>query len=199
MDKLAKDFGFAAVKDWSADNTDSYAAKWKQAKTAIEDAVVVVPPPSIKGVQKAKETKKNYWEVESGGSVELMIPEGAAALWYTTSGEDPKKSKSSVTSPANIIIEDQFRNVPKIKVTARATDKYGNSSALVTFTIINKAREYDVVIDKRDLYVKEGNFKFPDSLEGFTAVMISLTQRALEEKLITEEQAKEIRAFFKKL
>lgn len=199
MTVIPKEFGFDAVKDWNSLQVDAYTAKWRQAKKAVEETVVVIEPPFMKNLSKAKEVKKNYWEVEFGGSLELSISQGAAALIYTMNGEDPKKSRASITSTEAVLFENQFKDKPKIKVIARAVDNHGNMSVPITFTIINKTLEYSVVIKQEELYIREGSFKFPDTLDGFKSVLSSIIEKAFEERLISNEQKSKLEEFLKTL
>ena len=192
MTAIPSGFGLEPVKDWNSIKVADYVAKWRQAKKLIEEAAVVIGMPTIKKVNKAREIEGNRWEVESGGSIELALPENATAIIYTANGDDPRKSDARRLMQGNVILESEFKDVPRVKIIARAIDAQGNASAPFVLSVTNKTKEYDVVIHQEDLYIREGTFKFPENFQAFISVVKSLVDKAQKEKLITSSQAEKL-------
>ncbi|MDC0267840.1 hypothetical protein OAK97_00880, partial [bacterium] len=82
---------------------------------------------------------------------------------------------------------------------ARAMDDEGNMSGLLQVRLVNKIKEYQLTVREDDLYVREGHFKYPESLDDLVTVIKSLLGSALTNKLISKEQADSIRESLDKL
>jgi len=92
----------------------------------------------------------------------------------------------------DVILENEFKDVPRAKIIARAIDAQGNASAQLVFFVTNKTKEYDVVIHQEDLYIRQGTFKFPENFQAFISVVKSMVDKAQKEKLITSSQAEKL-------
>ena len=192
---LPQSFGFDPLKDWTALQTVAYAAKWKQAKMDIEEAAVVIPAPVVTKKTKATEVGANHWRLDAVGTLEVEVPNKATAIIYTTDGQDPKKSADRKTSKSTLALHELLDDKPTITVTARATDDQANVSPIVKFTLFNKQKEYEITVDKKDLYLEEGYFKVPEAKDDLLCVLKSTIGLAVIRKVITKEQAEKIAKF----
>ena len=77
-------------------------------------------------------------------------------------------------------------------MTARATDDAANVSPIVKFTLFNKQKEYEITLNKKDLYLEEGYFKIPEAKDDLLCVLKSTLTLAATRKVITKEQAAKI-------
>lgn len=190
---LPEELGLEAVNNWGILRTTDYISKLKQAKADVEAAVVVVPVPAVKSLDKSKEVSPTKWEVAGGGAVELIIPKDVVALVYTTSGEDPKSATSPIKSIQNVTLREVFADKAITQVRMRAVDGSGNYSELVSFAVVNKDKEYRLEVHNDNLYDKKGTFKIPNKKEQLQTVLASIIDRALEDKVISNSQAEKLK------
>lgn len=194
MNVLPRDFGFGEIFTWTSLKIEDYAAKWRKAKEDVEAAAIVVPVPEFKAGAKAKELSAGRYEVQKEGILTLVKPKAAAAMIYSLNGIDPKKTEESHRADADVKVSGLLADSPSITVCARSVDADGNASAMVKAHITNKAKEFDVVINGGDLYVKEAIFKFPQTPEELKAVLTSLLTQCVQAKVISKEQAAKLTA-----
>ncbi len=75
-----------------------------------------------------------------------------------------------------------------------ALDANGNASDRVTVELINKAKEYEIQID-RDLFGNEkGMFRFPKDVQGLISAIKSLLQHGIERGFVDKKKADEFKA-----
>ncbi|MEK6654322.1 MAG: hypothetical protein AABY92_04105, partial [Thermodesulfobacteriota bacterium] len=175
---LPEAYGFNPVANWTTVQTADYVAKIKLAKASIDEAKPEVPVPEIKA--------KTY-EIEEGETLILSVPKGAAEIIYTTAGEDPKKSEGALRVKEKMNLADLVKDRANVVVKMRALDEHGNASDVVAVEIVNKAKKYEIAVD-RDLFGnKKASFKFPESLPGLIAVLISLLKQGVAQGLLSKE------------
>ena len=180
---LPETYGFNPVANWTTVQTADYVAKIKLAKASIDEAKPEVPVPEIKA--------KTY-EVEEGETLILPVPKGATEIIYTTVGEDPKKSEGTLRIKEKMNLADLVKDRANVVVKMRALDEHGNASDMVAVEIVNKAKKYEIAVD-RDLFGnKKASFKVPDSLPGFVAVLKSLLKQGVAQGLLSKEAGAEM-------
>ena len=176
--KLPEAYGFTPVADWTTVQTADYVAKIKQAKVLIDEAKPEVPIPKI--------AKKTY-EIGEGEKPVIVVPKGAAEMIYTITGDDPKNSETALRVKEEMGLSDFVKEKASVIVKMRARDEHGNLSDVVAIEVVNKAKKYEVAVD-RDLFGnKKASFKFPDSREGLVAVLKSLLQHGVAQGLLSIE------------
>lgn len=191
---VPKDFGLGELLFWTALSVDDYAAKWKEAKEAVEAAAVVVPPPVLKAGKKAKHVKDARWEIDGGGEIEVKTAKGAVSIIYTLDGVDPKKSEVVQRSDGAVVLREELSKLPQVKINARALDAQGNASDLVTAHVTNKSKEYEVVVSTGTFeFVREATFKFPEDAAGLKAVLESMLDECVKLKIVEKAKAEAIK------
>jgi hypothetical protein len=178
-------FGFGSVVSWTSSHVEEFAAKFKQAKKVIDEAKVAVPKIKI---------QQPVYKVQAGECVVIETPLGAAGFIYTTDGEDPKKSENAkkVGEKADLALE--LKEQQNILIKIRPFDEQGNTGDLETFTIVNREKEYDVVVDSDLVQGDTGSFKFPEDLHSLAWVLKSLVAQSLKKKIIDRKQADKLNA-----
>ena len=161
--------------------------------------VIVVPVPEIRGKEKFRKINEGTWEIDEGSSVEIALTDGISSLIYTLDGIDPQSSMTQKKASENVILSEVFANKSAVQILARGFDESGNHSDLVKSSVVNKKKEYEVIVEKDDLFNKKGTFKIPGSLEALKSVLSSTVERALKDEVITEAQAQELRNAFDEL
>ena len=199
MEKIPKAFGLESVKNWGALRIDDYVSKLTQAKEEVEAAVIVVPVPEIKGKEKFRQISNSKWEIDEGGSLEIVRLAGINLFVYTVDGSDPRNSMTGTKVSENVILSDIFADKSAIQINARGIDELGNYSDLITCSVVNKKKEYEVNVDSDDLFTKKGTFKMPNSLASLKAVLTSTVEQALKAKVISEAQAQKLKESFNEL
>jgi hypothetical protein len=189
LELLPQDYGFDPVSEWSAIRTDDYAARVRQAKTVIDEAKHDVPIPEI---------KPGAYVIEEGGRLEVGIAEGAAEIIYTTTGEDPKKTEGAKRIKGKFDLAEELGDQPSVPISMRSIDPDGNVSDLIKVELVNKAKEYEIQIDK-DLFGEKGSFKFPEDAKGLITVIKSLLQHGIKRGFVDKEKGVKIYSFIKEL
>lgn len=191
--------GLDSVENWASLRVKDYAAKWRLAKKAIDEAKPVLPEPVFvarKGATK-KGTEK-VWEINSGGTVKVTPPEGAKGLVYTMDGADPKDGGNAISVQDTLEIGEALVSKPTATLSIRTTDGDGNYGDLVQVQIVNKGREHEIV-DVSDLFLKKGSFKMPEDLAGFLTVLRSLLRMGKEREFLTLAQYQKLEQEVQKL
>lgn len=199
IDTIPKAFGLDSVKDWGTLRTDDYVSKLTQAKNEIEAAATVIPVPEIKGKENSNKISESKWEVDEGGGIEIALKDGINLVVYTVDGTDPRNSLTRIKTSENVILCDVFADKSGVQIKARGVDESGNYSDLLTCYVVNKKKEYELNVGNDDLFTKKGTFKIPDSLAALKAVLGSTVDQALKDGVITSDQARQLKQFFKEL
>ena len=199
METIPAVFGLDAVKDWGALRITDYASKLAQVKKEVESAAVIVPLPEIKGKEKFRKIKESKWEVDEGGSIGIALADGICRIVYTVDGTDPQSSITCQKASEEVILSDVFEDKSALQINARGIDESGNYSALVTCSVVNKQKEYQVNVGSDDLFSKKGTFKIPDSLEALKTVLSSTVEQALKDSVINDVQAQKLKIAFDEL
>jgi len=180
---LPRDYGFGAVRDWTALHMKEYAAKVKQAKAEIDKIRPIIGKPVI---------SEATHEVGETDKIIVSLPAGAVKLIYATDGSDPRQSESAATVESDLDLVTLLRGRPSVKVKLRAVDGAGNTSDPVSVEVVSKERKYDVQI-KPDLFGEpEANFKWPNDAEGLAAVLKSVIQYGVKKNLLNDAGAQRI-------
>jgi len=189
---IPKKLGLDSVGNWASLKVDDYAAKWRLAKKAIDEAKPVLPEPVLVGGRGAtKKGAESVWEIGSGGAVKVMLPEAATGLVYTMDGADPKEGGNAITVQDAMEINEALVSKPTTTLSIRTTDADGNMGDLVQVQIVNKAREHEIV-DVSDLFLNKGSFKMPEDLAGFLTVLKSLLRLGKERGFLTLAQCQKL-------
>jgi len=199
METIPDALGLDSVKDWGALRINDYVSKLTQAKKEVEAAAVVVPVPQIRGKEKFQKINESKWEVDEGGSIGIAVADGACRVVYTIDGTDPRNSITCEKSAEGVILEDVFSDKSAIQINARGLDASGNYSDLVTCSVVNKKKEYEVNVESDDLFTQKGTFKIPGSIEALKSVLGSTVTQALKDKVITDTQAQKLKNAFDEL
>ena len=199
METIPAVFGLDAVKDWGALRINDYVSKLTQVKKEVESAAIIVPVPEIKGKEKFRKIKETKWEIDEGGSIGIALAEGASRVVYTVDGTDPRTSITCKKASEEVILSEVFADKSAIQIKARGIDESGNYSDLVTCSVVNKQKEYEVTIGSDDLFTKKGTFKFPNSVEALKAVLNSTVRQALKDSVINDFQAQKLKKVFDEL
>lgn len=181
---LPQDYGFGSVFEWSSIQTESYVARVKQVKTCIEEVKIVVAPPQI---------ESKAYVIEEGGRLEVGIADGAAEIIYTTNGDDPKKTEGAKRVEGTFNLAEELGDRPSVTISMRSLDANGSASDLVTVELVNKAKEYEVQIDK-DLFGEKGSFKFPEDTRGLISIIRSLLQHGIKRGFLKREEAEKVKS-----
>jgi hypothetical protein len=181
--KLPKAYKFNPVSEWTSILTEDYMAKIKQAKAVIDEAKPEVPVPEI--------TAKTY-EVTEGESLVISVPKGAKEIIYTTSSEDPKKSEGVLRISEKLDLAELVKVKSDVIVKMRALDENGFASDIVTVEVINKAKKYEVAVDQDLFGSMKASFKFPENLQGFSAVLKSLVKQGVMRGLVKKETGEKL-------
>jgi len=187
---LPKDYGFGAVADWSALHIDVFVTKLKQAKEEIEKAKPFIEKPDI-------EEKVHVLQEDQG--LLVKVPKGAAKIIYTIDGSDPKQSEHPETCDSELNLGELLKGKPKLQVKIRAVDQDGNASGLVNIELVNKDREYELQVKKNMFGDTEATFRCPDDKEGLLAVLRSVVNYGVKKKLISGDNAENLRETLAKL
>ncbi len=199
MKSIPNAFGLDSISDWGVLRTTDYIAKLKQAKEEVEAAAIIIPLPEIKGKEKFKKISDLKWEVEDGGSLEIVLTDGLSTAVYTLDGSDPRSSSTGQKISESTVLDSEFSEKPAIKVSIRGLDSSGNYSDCITCLVVNKSKEYEVHIGQDDMFTKKGTFKVPDSLEALKKVLTSTVEQAQKDRVITGAQADSLKDMFKNL
>ncbi len=190
VDLVPKDFGFGAVAEWTSLHVKDFAAKLKQAKAEIDKAKPVVYKPAV--VEGAKEIRQSQ-------EIFVELPEGAVGLVYTTDGKDPRSSDNPMKSDKKIDLAELLQNLPSVKIKMRAVDKDGNYSDPVSVELVSRERKYEIQVESDMFGNKEAKFKCPDDKEGLAAVLNSIVDYGIENKLLGLETAEKFKAMLNEM
>jgi hypothetical protein len=181
LELLPKDYGFNPVADWTSIHIKDYAAKIKQAKTEIDKAKPIVNSPAIKeGVHEVLESQKTYVE----------IPKGACQLRYTLDGSDPGLSNNAIKTDNRLELVSLLKGRPYMKIKMQAMDQDGNASEIISRKLVSKERKYEIQLVQSDMFGgNEATFKCPDDVKGLVAVINSLLDYGVKNKLLSEDKA----------
>jgi hypothetical protein len=180
---LPEDFSFGSVSQWSSIHTKDFVARVKQAKTLIDKAKPYVPEPDI---------ESKTWEIQEGESIEVEIPKGASKIIYTSRHDDPINADDYKVAEQKLDLGQILGDQPSVTVNMRALDKEGNPSKIVTVKLINKAKEYEIQLEK-DLFESEkGSFKFPEDSKGLVSVIKSLLNHGVKKGFINKDVVQKI-------
>jgi hypothetical protein len=181
---LPMDFGFEPVDDWSSLHVEDYAAKLKQAKIEIDKAKPEVYPPVVdKGSHELRETEE-LW---------AKIPDGASTLIYTTDGNDPKVSSKAQKVDSDVNLAELLKGQPNVKIKIRAIDQDGNFSDAVDVELVSKERKFEIQIKKEIIGDPEATFKCPKDKEELIAVLKSVIDYGIQNKLVNETTAQQFK------
>ncbi|MDD3580048.1 MAG: hypothetical protein PHW74_03385 [Desulfobacca sp.] len=184
LTSLPQDYGLEPVADWSTLKIQDLVDKLTAAKAAIEGAQPEVPIVNI---------KEDSYSIRPDEKLEVAIPPGVAELIYTTSGEDPKKTKHFLVARENLNLAELLDEHPNVTVYIRSRDAAGNLSHPVRVELVNKSKEYEIEIEK-DLFKDKGVFKFPEDAQGLVTVIASLLQQGVKKKFIEPGQMNKVMA-----
>jgi hypothetical protein len=183
LERLPRDYGFGAVRDWTSLHLEEYAAKVKQARAEIDKIRPLVAKPAL---------REATHEVGETDKIIVSLPAGAVKLIYTTDGNDPRQSENAATVASDLDLVTLLKGRPSIKVKLRAVDGEGNTSDLASVEVVSKERKYDVQI-RPDLFGEpEANFKWPNDAEGLAAVLKSVIQYGVKKNLLNDAGAQRI-------
>jgi hypothetical protein len=199
IDTIPKAFGLDSVRDWGTLCIDDYVSKLTQAKKEVEAAATVIPVPEIKGKEGSRKISESKWEVDDCGSIEIVLKDGINLVVYTVDGTDPRSSLTGIKTSENIILREVFADKSGVQIKARGVDESGNYSDLLTCYVVNKEKEFKVDVSSDDLFSKKGTFKIPDSLAALKAVLGSTVDLAVQDGVITSDQARKLKQSFKEL
>jgi len=191
MTALPTALGFGAVADWAAVHIDEFVAKLKQVKQAIDSA-----KPDLPKVDIGEAVRR----VRPNDAVTLTLPKGVSGLVYTTNGDDPRKSEhvTKVAEKANLA--EELKDRPNIVIKFRAVDDEGNMGEMQTIQIVNKDKEFEVVVEKNDMFGgEEARFKFPEDDYSLVLVLRSLLDHAQKRKLIEAKLVEKVKAALNEL
>jgi len=178
-------FGFTPVSSWTSPHVVEFVAKFKQAKKVIDDAKVEVPKIKI---------KQAVWKVRPGEQVEVEAPKGTVGFIYTTDGEDPKKAENITKVKEKVDLVTELKDQQNVVIKIRPVDQQGNIGDMETITIVNREKEYDVVIDRDLVLGDSGTFKFPEDEHALVLVLRSLVEHCVKKKLIDRKKADKLKA-----
>jgi hypothetical protein len=180
---LPRDFGFGAVRDWTAVHAADYASKLKQAKAEIDKARPHVYPPSVdEGVHEIHERQK----------VLVPVPDGAAALIFTTDGEDPRGSECAERAEETVDLARLVEGRPSVRIVIRAVDAEGNLSDPRRLELVSRERKHEIQVTKDLFDEEEATFKCPDDTFGLFAVLKSVVGYGVRKKLLNRSAAERI-------
>lgn len=180
---LPEDFSFGSVSQWSSIHTKDFVARVKQAKIFIDEAKPEVPEPEI---------ESKTWKIQEGESLEIDIPKGASKIIYTSRHDDPINADDYKVTEQKLDLVQILGDQPNVTVNMRALDNEGNPSKIVTVKLINKAKEYEIQVEK-DLFESEkGSFKFPEDSKGLISVIKSLLNHGVKKGFINRDLAQKI-------
>lgn len=180
---LPDDFSFGPVTQWSSIHTKDFVAKIKQAKTHIDEAKPDVPEPEI---------ESKTWEIQEGESLAVDIPQGTSKIIYTSRHDDPINADDYKVAEQKLDLGQILGDQPSVTVNMRALDKEGNPSKIVTVKLINKAKEYEIQVEKDLFNSEKGSFKFPEDSRGLISVIKSLLNHGVKKGFINKEVAQKI-------
>jgi hypothetical protein len=199
LEKIPDIFELGPVKDWGVLHIDDYVSKLTQAKKEIEAATVIVPLPETKVNDKCNQLSKEKWEVGDGGSMKIALVEGIKNVVYTIDGSDPRNSLTNTKVSENLILDGIFADKSAVQIKARGIDESGNYSDMITCSVVNKTKEYQLNVEKDSLFKQKGTFKVPDSLTALKTVLSSIIDQALKDKVINDDQVLKFKNIFKDL
>jgi hypothetical protein len=179
---LPTEFGFGPVHAWTSLHLQDYKAKLAAAKVEVEQAKVEIPAPKI---------EESEIELQAGETRYITVPDGVAGIAYTTDGSEPKASYGGQRSESDINLAELLKESPNVKVKMRTYDREGNYSDLVTVKVTDKARKYEVQLNKdNSLYnANEAYFTVPEDPNGLVTVMKSILRWARERNIISAEKS----------
>jgi hypothetical protein len=64
---------------------------------------------------------------------------------------------------------------------------------------VNKTKEYQLNVEKHNLFKQKGTFKVPDSLTALKTVLSSIIDQALKDKVVNDDQVLKLKNIFKDL
>lgn len=179
---LPKDFGLGPVLEWTSLHAQDLAAKFRQAKSLIDELKAEVPQPSI---------QSGVHEIQSGQTVTVEIPAGATAITYTIE-RDPQKGTETLTVHEPLDLFALLGGRPNVKVSIRAVDGEGNKSAPVNLEIVDKTQKYELTVAQDLLGVVKASFIFPEDPAGFIAVVRSLFKQGVRRGFLAKGVAAEL-------
>lgn len=183
--RLATDWRFGRLADWTSLKTEDFKAKWELAKAAIESVTPLVTDPiAVPEQHVTPGAGKGSWEVDDQAKMRIQIPPGAksVAVW---NGDDPAADKQTFKEDSVIDIVIPSTGPTSLKMIAY--DKDGNASRPVTYKFVHKRNLHEVLVEKEELFGEKASFRFPDSSSAFVAVIRSIAKQALERGIIKEE------------
>ena len=179
-DQLPQAYGFGSVKTWRVLVSADFAARIKQAKTAIDEAKPEVAAPR---------PRARIWELDQNEKAEIALPDGVAAMVYTTDDSDPRQSSSAAKIADALDVAALLGQNPAVIVKMRSVDSEGNMSDLVRIEVISSARKYDIM-EEKDLFGEgKGFFYLPEDASGLVAVITSLLQYGVTRGLVGADKA----------
>ncbi len=175
--RLAKDYGFGPLSQWTSLHIKDYTAKIKHAKQEIDKAKPIVKKPDI---------NQRVYEIQ-GSKIPVAVPEGACRLIYTLDETDPKDSETACSVDSSIELSHLIEDRPVVKIKMRAVDEGGHYSDIVQTELVDKSRKYELQ-EISDLFgLKEAKFNCPEDTEGFMSVLESILEYGLENQFIDRD------------
>lgn len=180
LKNLPEAFGLDSMEEWTSLRTVDYVAKIKQAKRIIEEAKAEVPKPDVES--------KSY-EIKTGETLKVEIPQGGTDVIYTINGVDPRKTTETFSMRERGDLTQWLKNKPSVEISMVTMDGEGNYSEPVRIELINQAAKFNIQVEK-ELFEDKGSFLFPETSEGIIAVIQSLLGLAIKRKIIEPTQIK---------
>jgi hypothetical protein len=193
MQTLANQWGFGAVMNWTSLSMDAYKAKWELAKKAIEEVKPLVPEPTAEPNELTTVIKPKVWEVEDGAKIRILMPTGATSVVYTLGNENGAAAAERITIQEDSVITVDLKGKAVGELQITALDSFGNASRPVNYRFRHKLKQHDVTVEMEDLLGEKGSFKWPDEVLSFISVIKSITEKALERKIISSDAAEQIK------
>lgn len=180
-------FGLAPVRSWTSDRTTDYIQKITAGKHQIENNKIKVEPPlwaipaGIKNkVEKTVRGATISYRLST--QIEVEPPSKGAAVYATSTGEDPRDSKSQRSETKNkqiIPINGGNKKVRLITV-----DAEGNWSKEIEITFIDLEKKHEIRLDQSFGETPIVQFVFPIDEQSFKTSIQSLIKESINRKIV---------------
>jgi len=70
---------------------------------------------------------------------------------------------------------------------------------MITCSVVNKTKEYQLNVEKDSLFEQKGTFKIPHSLAALKTVLSAIVDQALKDNVVNDDQVLKLKNIFKDL
>jgi hypothetical protein len=180
-------FGLSPVRSWTSDRTTDYIQKIKVGKQQIENNKIKVEPPIWEiqaGIKTKVEKTGRGATVSYRQSTKLVVepPSKGTIVYATSTGEDPRDSKSQRSEIKNKQVLDINGGNKKVRLITADTE--GNWSKETEITFIDLEKKHEIRLDQSFGETPIVQFVFPIDEQSFKTSLQSLIKESIDRKIV---------------